>query len=194
MSSVGVPGSFSPALSAPGRDASNFIFFKNDRIFQHKLSRFNFTTYDVRRSADIIKPETTRRNIMLVSDDHVVSDGEGDPQHFLYARVLGAYHAQVIYTGPGMLDYKPRRLDFLWVRWYEVMDTTQTGWKNSKLDKVRFPPIDSENAFGFVDPHDVLRSCHIIPAFKEGMCYSDGVGLSKCAKDADDYNEYYVGR
>jgi hypothetical protein len=43
---------------------------------------------------------------------------------FLYARVLGAYHATVLYTGPGMRNHEPLpvRFDFLWVRWYELVN------------------------------------------------------------------------
>jgi hypothetical protein len=35
----------------------------------------------------------------------------------------------------------------------------------------------NENAFGFIDPADVVRSGHIIPAFAIGKRYADGDGL-----------------
>jgi hypothetical protein len=114
---------------------------------------------------------------------------------FLYARVLGIHHVNVVYVGPGMLDFNARRLDFLWVRWYQQLETRNTtGWKAHQLNQLSFPPMANEDAFGFVDPSDVLRSSHIIPRFAKGRRYSDGVGLSKCAKDSGDWKFYYAGR
>ena len=95
------------------RNAYNSVFLKNDCIYHHKLIRFHFTTYDVQHGSDIINPGTSHCNIMLLADD-----AEGSPissNHFLYAQVLGGYHANVIYTGPGMCDFEARRFDFLWV-------------------------------------------------------------------------------
>jgi hypothetical protein len=51
-----------------------------------------------------------------------------------------------------------------------------------------------EDAFGFLDPADVLRGCHIIPAFAAKKRYADGKGLSRCAGDSGDWNSYYVNR
>jgi hypothetical protein len=97
------------------------VFLKKDRIYHHNLSRLHFTTYDVRRGTDTINPGTSRYNVMLPADNV-------DPRQFLYARALGVYHVNEIYTGPGMRDYEARRLDFLWVRWYEVVDPMFSGW------------------------------------------------------------------
>jgi hypothetical protein len=166
------------------------VFLKNDRIYRHKLTRFHFTTYDVRRGTDIINSGTQRCDIMLLADNA----DDSIRHHFLYARVLGAYHANVIYTGSGMRDYEARRLDFLWVRWYEMMDPASSGWNHARLDSVRFPPMNGEDAFGFVDPKDVLRGCHIIPMFAKGMRHLNNVGISRCAKDGKDYHRYLVGR
>ena len=58
---------------------------------------------------------------------------------------------------------------------------------------VAFPPLASDAAFGFIDPSDVLRACHIIPAFASGQTHEDRVGMSSRARDRDDYNAYYVG-
>jgi hypothetical protein len=175
-------------------DMCKFVFLKKDTIYHHRLSRFHFTTYDVRRGTDIINPGTSRCNIMFLASNAGTSDGSATEHRFLYARVLGVYHANVVYTGPGMRDYEARRLDFLWVRWYEVVDPANSGWHKSRLDSVRFPSLNGDNAFGFVDPKDVLRGCHVIPNFAKGKRHVDGVGMSRCAKDGKDYNCYYIGR
>jgi hypothetical protein len=49
-------------------------------------------------------------------------------------------------------------------------------------------------AFGFVDPSQVLRGCHIISRFTKGLLHSDGNGLSHYAGDALDSRQYYVNR
>jgi hypothetical protein len=140
---------------------------------------------------DIINAGTSCCNVMLLAND---ADDSSSPHHFLYARVLGAYHTNVIYTGPGMLDHEPCRFNFLWVRWFEVVDPASSGWINSTLDMVRFPPMHRSGSFSFVDLRDVLRGCHILPAFAKGKQQADGVSVSRCAKDGTDYHVYYVRR
>jgi hypothetical protein len=157
------------------------ILFKHDRIYSHSLMRINYTTYDVRRSQDVINASTSHCNVMLLADSS--SDSlNSTPRHpFNYARVLGVHHVNVIYAGPGMVDYQPHRIEFLWVRWFQPLGTMPSGWTARKLDRVRFFPMADDDAFGFVDPSDVFRSCHIIPRFAKGQLHSDGMGLSRCA-------------
>lgn len=175
------------------------IFLKGDYIYRHKIIRFNYTTYDVRRDQDTINPGTSHCNIMLLSSRQTIppmSDNSSitlplpQPHPYLYARVIGIYHANVIYTGPGTVGYTPRRVDFLWVRWYNYhKDETP-----NRLDQLSFPPITSEGAFGFVDPANVVRSCHIIPRFHQGKRHPNGTGFSRLAYDSDDWLSYYIGR
>lgn len=176
------------------------IFLKSDRMYNHKIVRFNYTTYDVRRAQDVVNPGTSHHNIMLLSGRRTVgsdllgsstsASSEPKPHPYLYARVLGIYHANVIYTGPGMVDYTPRRMDFLWVRWYEHRE----GETPNRLDRLHFPPINSEGSFGFIDPVDVMRSCHIIPRFSKGRRHPGGIGFSRLAQDSQEWVEYNVGR
>lgn len=172
----------------------NFVFFKRESLYQHKIIRVNYTTYDMRRGTDIVKPEGPRCNIMLLAN-HTDGSDSSKLYHFLYARVLGVYHADVIYTGPGMQNFEARSFQMLWVRWYEVVDSDpgSSGWDSSTLDMLRFPPLHQDNSFGFVDPEVVLRGCHILPAFDKGKREST-VNVSRSAKDNKDYLLYYVGR
>jgi hypothetical protein len=167
----------------------NCVLFRSNRIYKHNVLRINYTTYDVRRSQDIINPNTPHRDVMLLSDEE-----DDDPHHFRYARVLGIYHVNVVYTGPDSLDYTPRRLDFLWVRWFQSFGARPTRWADFRLDSVHFPPMANDNAFGFVDPMDVLRGCHIIPTFRHGQIHRDAISLSRCAEDAQDWQRYNVNR
>jgi hypothetical protein len=171
----------------------NSILFKSDRIYRHKIMRINYTTYDTRRSQDVINPFTPHRDIMVLNDSFVDDDHQSS-HPYCYARVLGIYHANIIYTGLGMNDYQPKRMEFLWVRWYRHAELVQTSWGSYRLDRVQFPPVADEYSFGFIDPSDVMRSCHIIPAFAGGKVHTDNKGLSLCAQDSSDWVSYYVNR
>lgn len=177
-----------------GHDAGRgSVLFKNDRMYRHNLARFNYTTYDVRRSQDVINPGTSHRDIILLANN-TEDNGDMVTHPFLYARVLGIYHVNVIYTGEGSLDYNARKVEFLWVRWFEYDSNRPVEWTDSKLDPIRFLPMANERAFGFVDPKDVLRGCHLLPAFARGKARMDGVGLSRLAQDAKEWSGYRVNR
>ena len=170
------------------------ILFKDDRMYRHKVLRINYTTYDVRRAQDTVNPNTARRDIMLLSN--LQTEPNSCVHQFKYARVLGIFHTNVIYIGPGMLDYCARCVEFLWVRWYQNIESSpvQDGWRDCQLDQLGFPPMDHPDAFGFVDPAHVIRAFHSIPRFVSGQQYRDGVGISKCSRDSNDWRRYFVNR
>jgi hypothetical protein len=117
---------------------------------------------------------------------------QGSKGHrFIYGKVLGIYHVNVIHIGVGMTDFTPIRVEFLWVRWYEPMEQI-SSWDTSTLDQLWFPPMDDKFSFNFIDPGDVLRGCHIIPVFTRGKRHDDRLGVSAFAGDKDDWRKYYV--
>ena len=176
-----------------GFSLEEHVYIAGDRFYRHNLMRLNYTTYDVRRAQDIVNPSTSHCNIILLAD-HVGNVVDGVSLHpYIYACVLGIFHANVTYVGPGIADYRSRRIDFLWVRWYQYVEES-AGWDASTLDRVCFPPMADDDAFGFVDPDDVLRGCHIIPQFSRGLRHSDGSGISRCADDSSDWHFYYINR
>uniref|UniRef100_A0A8H7XVD3 Uncharacterized protein n=1 Tax=Psilocybe cubensis TaxID=181762 RepID=A0A8H7XVD3_PSICU len=162
-----------------------------DRIYMHKVLRVNYTTYDIRREQDSINPRN-HCNIMTLS-----RDSEADTDHpYSYARVLGVFDADVQYNGG-----KTQRLEFLWVRWFEVDHRFRAGWAARRLDRLKFIHSDSPDAFGFLDPSDVLRASHIIPSFNSGMTDSllpPSIARRAYWEDDDypdhDWNFYYVNR
>jgi hypothetical protein len=170
------------------------ILFKHDRMYKHHLIRLHYTTYNVRRSQDVVNPSTAHHNVMVLVDE--ANDGRPSAQNhlFRYARVLGIYHVNVVYTGPGMVNYEPIRMEFLWVRWYQIDGAMLGSWTSRRLDRVSLCSVLDQNAFGYIDPSQVLRGCHIVPAFREGRSHVDGVGLSKCARDSQDWQAYVVMR
>ena len=163
------------------------VLFKGNKIYRHRLLRINYTTYDLQREFDSINPRTDHRDIMLLSnsDDH---------HPFCYAQVLGIFHANIIYTGPGSKDFQSRRIEFLWVRWFEVIQDCSSLWEQQALDTVRFLPMANTGAFDFVDPANVLRGCHVIPSFADGQLHPDGVAMSRWANDSGDWKRYHINR
>src|ERR1700728_4093607 len=62
----------------PNHQEWDSVFFKNDRIYCHKLARFNYTTYDVRRAQDVINPMTSHCNILLLAHKNGGNPAEHD--------------------------------------------------------------------------------------------------------------------
>lgn len=175
------------------------IIIKDDRIFRHKLARFYHTTYDVRRAEDVINPRTSHCDVMLLSDlePNDMSCVDAEVSHpFLYCRVIGIYHANVVYTVPGMIEHDTIRFDFLHVRWFEhnIPPGPNSDWDSLRLNYLTFPSVIGKDSFGFVDPSLVLRGCHLIPAFSAGKHHAEGTWFSVMAKESQDWKGYYVNR
>lgn len=115
---------------------------------------------------------------------------------FIYARVLGIYHANVIHKSmtTSSQNYAPSRLEFLFVRWFAYRGPMNVQWAELKLDSLSFMPLRSEYAFGFVDPANILRGSHILPWFRGGEVHADRLGISRIASDKDDWCQYRVNR
>jgi len=163
-----------------------YILLQHDRLYRHNIMRINYTTYDVRRAQDVINPNTSHCNVMILN--------EKGSSPYAYAKVLGVYHINAFYAGHnGLSECRPRRMEFLWVRWYHNVEV-ESGWNARKLDRVSFLPVGHPDSFGFVDPSQVLRGCHMIPVFSRGKVHPDCNGLSRIARDALDWKQYYVNR
>ncbi|KAJ7194953.1 hypothetical protein GGX14DRAFT_677736, partial [Mycena pura] len=85
------------------------------------------------------------------------------PYH--YAWVLGIFHTEVRVKSRNQ-PFEP--IEFLWVRWLEHDQRFRSGWKAKRLPRFTFLPYDHPDAFGFLDPNDVLRGAHLVPAFAHG--------------------------
>ncbi|KAJ1309331.1 hypothetical protein OPQ81_004992 [Rhizoctonia solani] len=136
-----------------------------DIMYRHKTLRINYTSYDVQRQQDLLNPNTPSRFILLPSND---DSYEGAARHpFLYAKVLGVYHAEVSYR-----QHAPRRMDFVHVRWLYYDYECPGGWDIFRLDCVGYKPCcsdeDNLDSFDFVDPNDIIRTAHLIPDFQTG--------------------------
>ena len=163
------------------------IKFLRHQIYQHKVLRINYTTYDMRREQDSLNP-WTHANIMVLAHD----DCAAHP--YWYARIIGMYHALVIHPS----SHDPIHMDFLWIRWYGADPDLRykSGWKTRRLPRVGFvdDTDDGSPAFGFLDPMHVIRGVHLIPAFQDGL--TDVLlepSLARLPHEGDyDFCYYYV--
>jgi hypothetical protein len=125
----------------------------------------------------------------------MVLSGETAPQHpYWYARVLGIYHMDVRLTNDGSI--KKRQIEVLYVRWLARLADHQSGMNCARLPKVAFVDESDRDAFGFLDPGQVIRSAHLIPAFSADRGTSSlryGKSFGRQCGELDDWEGYYVG-
>lgn len=125
----------------------------------------------------------------------MVLSGETKPSHpYWYARVLGIYHTEVIFNQGG--KSMKRRVEFLWVRWLAVVQGHKSGMEYARLPKIAFVEESDPDAFGFLDPGQVIRGAHVIPAFASGRGVSSlryGKSLACPCGQLDDWEQFYVG-
>ena len=128
-------------------------------VVESKLLHINYTTYDIRRDYDTIRP--SRGDIVMTSSR--------DQDHpFWYAQVIRAWHIQAHFC-PAGAGYSKHKMEVLWVRWLGIDHAHRWGFKEGHMPKVGFVPDGVNHApFGFLDPSLVLRGCHLIPAFSDG--------------------------
>ncbi|KAG8697132.1 hypothetical protein FRC09_008057 [Ceratobasidium sp. 395] len=163
------------------------VTIPSSSMFQHATLRVRYTTYDVRRAEDGLNPRFKHHFVMVAS-------GDNDPEHpFWYAKVIGIYHADIVWLN-NTQTRTPRRMEFLWVRWMEIVELG--SWDRCELDRVAYASGDSyRDAFGFLDPAAVIRSTHLIPAFKFGWVNSASrSSLASDDLDKGDWHSYYVNR
>jgi len=181
----GEPGGEDNEFTPAQRNALAII---NNCIYRHKVLRINYTTYDLRRAQDSLNPHT-HSDIMVLSH----KDAE-NPHPYWYARIIRIFHVDVRYHGLEIPDHAAKRIDLLWVRWFARHTHSKCGWAVRRLPRVGFYPQDDPNAFGFIDPDDVVRTVHLIPAFRFGRTTALlPPSIARCKSDNDeDWDWYYM--
>ncbi|KAG8701768.1 hypothetical protein FRC11_011922 [Ceratobasidium sp. 423] len=148
-------------------------------MYKHKTLWINYTSYDVCRQQDLINPTTPSRFIFLPSEFDSAESPDLDTHPFLYAKVLGIYHADISYRGSA-----PRRMDFIHL--------DHVGYELCQTDE------DNLDSFDFVDPNDVIRLAHVIPDFQSGLAgdllHASPSTAHDFQEDGTDWNYYYINR
>jgi hypothetical protein len=130
---------------------------------------------------------------MLLSHE----DDETNLHPYWYARVIGIFHVFVQTRDPNTHKFSDsKRFDVLHIRWYGRKRGAQAGWKAKRLHQIAFLPANQPKleAFGFLDPAQVIRGVHILPRFAGGRT-SHLLGPSIIRKLSDrheDWVNYYV--
>lgn len=159
------------------------------RFYTHKTVQINYTTYDMRREYDIVNPRK-HADIMTASPNLDVDTGTSTCGHpFAYAQVLGIYHADVVRIGSGH-SVSTHTVEFLYVNWYRRDVSFKAGFKHRRMHRLQLMPASENNACGFLDPGDVIRGCHIIPAFACGQIDSDEI--TDTSRDSPQWRYHYV--
>ena len=145
----------------------NSVTIQDNCLYFHRTLRINYTSYDLRRQQDVIRP-TSKPDIMVLSCE----DGE-NVHPFWYARVVKIFHVFVYHHRSASLmehtSMEPQRMDVLWVRWFGLDADVQGGLSKKRLHGISFIPWDEPSeAFGFLDPAQVIRGVHLIPNFPQG--------------------------
>jgi hypothetical protein len=107
------------------------------------------------------------------------------PHPYWYARVIGIFHVNVGQRGSNI---RPKRMDFLWVRWFGRDLAHKGGWRARRLHRIGFVESQDPTAFSFLDPASVIRAVHLIPAFSLGKTVAD---VDPSHEDID-WQQYYV--
>jgi hypothetical protein len=184
---------FSPGTQSYTSAQLNHLVFPGNFIYQHKYIRVNYTTYDLQRAQDSINPRT-HPDVMVLAGGDNGGDRESSDHPYLYARVLGIYHADVHWhdrkSGASRHHTSMTTMDFLWVRWF-IHDTKYPfRLGNKRLPRLEFA---TDGAFGFLDPDLVIRGCHLIPAYAHGQVSRLGKSIIHRKVDAGlDWKYHYV--
>ena len=147
-------------------------------MYSHDTLRVNYTTYDAQRAQDSINIRMHPYIMVLAHEDE-----EEDNQHpYWYAKVLGIFHVNITTSD----QTTTRRMEFLWVHWFGRDPDHRGGFETRRLHRIGLMEPESPESYGFVDPSDVLRGVHLIPAFGIGKIVS---GLTD---DKEDWEYFYI--
>lgn len=174
----------------------NSLIFHGDCLYSHRKARINYTTYDVRRDRDIIRPadESGKCFVLVACQEEVSATRRNTDLPFWYAQVLGIYHADISILH-GTFDVHKHRVEFLHVRWFGSVPGWNSGDKAKRLDQIGFVPHDAvTEPYGFVSLSHIIRACHLIPAFAHGKTSELLPPAAEPGLETLEWRNYYVNK
>jgi hypothetical protein len=131
---------------------------------------------------------------MLLSHE---DEDETNPHPYWYARVIRIFHIFVQTRDPNTRKFSDsKRFDVLHVRWFGRNLSAQAGWKVKRLHQIGFLPANNPalEAFGFLDPAQVIRGVYLLPHFAGGRTplYLDPSIIRKLSNGDEDWVNYYM--
>ncbi|KAG9100818.1 hypothetical protein FRC06_003664 [Ceratobasidium sp. 370] len=141
---------------------------------------------------DILNNGTSHCFVMLPTE----SEQEPNTHLFIYAKVLGVYHTNIVYH-----NRPPKRMDFVHVRWLYYDYERPGRWDNKRLDRVTYLACDTNDdildSFDFIDPSNILQATHMIPDFCSDTTrdlLGHGASIAYDNPEFGDWKGYYVNR
>jgi hypothetical protein len=116
----------------------------------------------MRRDTDTLNPRNHADVMVLSQEDN---DGSLESHPYWYACIIGIFHVYARYSGPNSTATDFVRTEILWVRWFGRDMTAPGGFLKKRLHHIGFVDVTTGGAFGFIDPAQVIRAVHLIPAF-----------------------------
>ncbi|EIW73876.1 hypothetical protein CONPUDRAFT_68213, partial [Coniophora puteana RWD-64-598 SS2] len=172
------------------------VIIDDDRLYEHKTLRINYTTYDIRREQDSVNPRSSRADIMVLSQD---TPGDTDSHPYWYARIMYIFHVNVHFDRE---DRSKRcQMDIVLVRWLRKDSSYPSGFEARRPHCVSFFPLGMSACWDFIDPSTIVRGVHLLPVFDADQIPSPSVpssasrlhfGTSKTTP-IDEYARYYIG-
>ena len=151
-------------------------------MYRHEVLRVNYTTYDMRRAQDSVNVRTSPYIMALAHED---DDEEADWHPYWYAKVLSVFHVKVRMVG----HPDTQKIDVLWVQWFGRDPDHKGGFSTRRLHCIGLMDPEDPASYRFLDPSDVLRAVHLIPAFSTGRTPSEGADSDR---DTTKWEFYYV--
>ncbi|KAG6835741.1 hypothetical protein H0H93_015071 [Arthromyces matolae] len=129
-----------------------------------------------------------------------ILENEGDPalQDF-YTKLQDHLLGRVLHPewSGGPNDDSPSNpvsKEVLWIRWFKYDPTFRSGFEKKRLHRIHFVPSEDSEAFGFLDPDEVIRAAHLIPAFRFEPTdqWLHGESVARAEDENDDWHYFYV--
>ncbi|KAG5652335.1 hypothetical protein H0H81_005403 [Sphagnurus paluster] len=168
------------------------IHIVNDRFYRHKVMRVNYTGYNVQRGQDLINSRNHADIITLAPEGETYDNGD---HPFQYSRVIRIFHVDFIHDIPGTRQI-PISKQVLWMQWFQYDKSYCASFQRHRLHCIHFIPSHDPNAFGFLDPDEVVRGSHLIPAFHHGPTdeYLKGTSVAREEDELNDWKYFHVDR
>ena len=125
---------------------------------------------------------------MPASINTLLIDGSFDELAEWFARAIKIGH---VMAKLGEAEHY-QRVDFIWARWLWVNNHFGSGWSYKRLPQVSFTPGHGDCSFVFINPQDVVRAVHLIPAFGKGLTAHllDGVSIARAHQDTEEWEDW----
>ncbi|KAJ3849673.1 hypothetical protein EV368DRAFT_67254 [Lentinula lateritia] len=111
---------------------------------------------------------------------------------YWFVWIIGVFHINIVHSGLLSKSHKPQKFNVLYVRWFgRVLEQEHYGIHVNHMPKLGFIDAVNPEAFGFVNPSEVLCGCHIIPAFEHEKTDQFLISPSLARQENEDNEDFF---